>query len=115
MVYNTSSGWIVLYGDKRAEREVGKLAEDVRANLEKIVGLIESYGLENVHEPYVKHLQGKLWEMRARGKDGIARAVYVTVFGKRAVILHAFVKKTQKTPPEAIDLAMKRAKELGCL
>jgi phage-related protein len=60
-------------------------------------------------------LQGKLWEIRARGKDGIARAVYIAVFGKRVVILHVFVKKTQKTPPEAIELSLKRAKELGYL
>ncbi len=51
-----------------------------------------------VHEPYVKHLEGPVWEMRMRGKDGIARAAYVTATDKRVVIVHVFVKKTQKTP-----------------
>ena len=115
MVYNTSSGWVVVYGDKRAEKEVSNLVDDVRAHLLRIIDLIEKYGLEQVHEPYVKHLRGKLWEMRMRGKDGIARAVYVASDGKRVVILHAFVKKTQKTPPDVIELAIKRAKELGYL
>jgi phage-related protein len=115
MAYNTRSGWVVIYGDNRAEKEVGKLADDVKANFLRIVDLIEQYGLEQVHEPYIKHLQGKLWEMRMRGRDGIARAAYVTAQGKRVVVLHAFIKKTQKTPPESIELALKRAKELGYL
>jgi len=115
MVYDTLSGWVVLYGDKRAEKEVGKLADDVRADFLRIVDMVERYGLEQVHEPYVKHLQSKLWEMRMRGRDGIARAAYVTAQGKRVVVLHAFVKKTQQTPRETIELALKRAKELGYL
>jgi len=94
---------------------MGRLADDIRADFLRIVDLIEPYGLEDVHEPYVKHLKGKVWEMRLCGHDGIARVAYVTAQGKRVVILHAFVKKTQKTPPEAIELALKRAKELGYL
>jgi phage-related protein len=46
------------------------------------------------------------------GRDGIARAIYVAVSGRRIVVLHALVKKTQKTSPQAIRLALKRAKEL---
>jgi phage-related protein len=115
MVYATQSGWVVAFADHRAEKEVSKLAEDVRAYLERITDLIEQYGLEQVHEPYVKHISGKIWEIRAKGRDGIARALYVTTVGKRVWILHAFVKKTNKTRSEAIDLAKRRAKELGLL
>ena len=115
MVYSTPSGWIVTYGDKRAQKEVDRLADDIQADFLSVVEMIERCGLEQVHEPYVKHLRGKLWEMRMRGKDGIARAAYITIQGKRVVVLHAFVKKTQQTPTEAIELALKRAKELGYL
>jgi len=62
--------------------------------------------------PHVKPLRDKLWEMRMSGRDGIARAIYVLAHGRRIVILHAFAKKTQKTPPEAIRLALRRAKEV---
>ncbi|MDR3424672.1 MAG: type II toxin-antitoxin system RelE/ParE family toxin [Alphaproteobacteria bacterium] len=113
MVYNTPSGWVVGYGDDRVEKEVNKLADDVHADLLHVTDMIEHYGLENVHAPFVKHLRGKLWEIRVRGRDGIARAAYVAASGKRVVILHVFVKKTQKTPEEIIDLAIKRGKELG--
>jgi phage-related protein len=50
--------------------------------------------------------------MRLTGRDGIARALYVTVVGRRVIVVHAFVKKTQKTPRSAIELALRRAKEI---
>jgi len=46
------------------------------------------------------------------GKDGIGRVIYILADEKRIVILHAFIKKTQKTPPRALRLALERAKEL---
>ena len=50
--------------------------------------------------------------MRLRGRDGIARSLYVTASGRRVVILRTFVKKTQKTPRREIELALRRAKEV---
>jgi phage-related protein len=50
-----------------------------------------------------------------RGRDGIARAVYVSTNGRRLVVVHVFVKKTQKTPRSAIDTAARRAKEAGLI
>lgn len=81
------------------------LNEDARAE-------IEAHGLERIGEPHLKHLEGKLWEMRMKGKDGIARSFYVAAKGKRVVVLRSFVKKTQKTPRREIKLALDRAKEL---
>lgn len=72
---------------------------------------IASVGLESLGEPHVKHLEGKLWELRLTGRDGIARALYVTAIGRRVVVVRAFVKKTQKTPRSEIELAPQRAKE----
>lgn len=115
MIYSTPSGWTVVFGDHRAEKEVSKLAIDIRAHLERTVDLIERYGLEAIHEPHVKHLRGKIWEIRVKGKDGIARSLYVVASEKRVVIVHSFVKKTQTTPREAIELAIKRAKEIGVM
>jgi phage-related protein len=60
----------------------------------------------------VKHLEDKLWELRMTGRDGIARAIYVTASGRRVVILRAFVKKAQKTPRQELELARQRAKNL---
>ena len=84
----------------------------MRARFERIVALIKSKGLSQVHEPYVKHLEDKLWEMRMRGRDGIARSIYVTASGQRIVVLDSFIKKTQQTPKSALKIARARAKEV---
>lgn len=104
--------WTVEFLGAEALREMESFPADIRASFERIVRLIQSVGLERVHEPYIKHMEGRLWEMRLKGKDGIARALYVTAVGKRIVILRAFAKKTQKTPRREIELALKRAKEV---
>jgi phage-related protein len=92
--------------------EIAALPIDIRAKLAQIVDLMVEVGPQRMREPYVKPLGDKLWEMRMRGRDGIARAIYILAHERRIVILHAFVKKTQRTPPREIRLALVRAKEL---
>ncbi|MEA3044780.1 MAG: hypothetical protein QOH47_2618 [Sphingomonadales bacterium] len=104
--------WSVEYVNALARAEVDALPLDIRANFERIVGLIRSLGLARMREPYVKHLDGKLWEMRLKGKDGIARSLYVTASGRRVIVLRTFVKKSPKAPPREIRLAFERAKEV---
>lgn len=104
--------WSVEFLNQDVLDEMEKQPREVRAKFEHIVRLIEANGLEQVHEPYIKHLEGKLWEMRMKGKSTIARALYLTVVGKRIVIVRVFTKKTQKTPRREIELALKRAREL---
>lgn len=70
------------------------------------------FNLEQMREPYVKHLEGPVWEMRLNGRSGIARACYVTALGKRVVVIHVFEKKTEKTPRHELQTALKRAKEV---
>ena len=84
----------------------------VRAALDKIVERIETLGLDRLHEPHVKHLQGKIWEMRPSAVGDEGRALYVAVSGRRVVILAAFMKKSRKTPGRWIKLALDRARSL---
>jgi phage-related protein len=104
--------WTVETLNDVVDAELTALPEDMRARFAYIAGLIESFGLEKVREPHVKHLQGPLWEMRMKGRDGISRAIYVTATGRRVVVVRAFVKKTQATPRKELEIAMKRAKEV---
>ena len=104
--------WSVEMLNDTIAAEVDALPADMQAKFLRIVFLISNFGLEMLHEPQIKHFQGKLWEMRLKGRNGISRALYVTAYGKRVVVLRAFVKKTQKTPPAEIDLALRRAKEI---
>lgn len=103
-------GWAVETLNENVAAEIEALPEDMRARLTRIAQLIEEAGLDRVGEPHVRHLQGRLWEMRLKGRSGISRALYVTALGQRAVIVRVFVKKTEKTPRREIELALARAK-----
>jgi phage-related protein len=102
--------WHVEVLNEKVEAEIEAWPYEVRAALTKIVERIEQVGLMNVHEPHVRQVARKLWEMRpsAIGQEG--RALYVTASGRRVIIVAAFMKKTQKTPRHMIDLALDRAK-----
>ena len=104
--------WTLVFANATAEAELNALPDDMQMRFGRIARLIAENGLVAMREPYVKHLTGKLWEMRISGRDGIARSIYVTASGRRAIVLRTFVKKTQQTPPREIELAMKRMKEI---
>ncbi len=104
--------WRVEYLDEDVKAALDAMPDDIRASFRRIVEMIGSHGLERMREPYVKHLQGPVWEMRMKGRDGIARAAYVTATGRRVVVVHVFSKKTQKTPRREIETALRRAKEV---
>ena len=59
------------------------LPADMRARLTQIAELIEAVGLPSVREPHVRHIRGPIWEIRLKGKAGIARALYIAVKEKR--------------------------------
>ena len=71
-----------------------------------------THGPRQVGMPHVRHLEDKLWAMRLTGRDGIARAVYVTQAGQRLTVLHVFIKKMQKTPRPALAIARARLRSL---
>ncbi|MGF6429324.1 MULTISPECIES: type II toxin-antitoxin system RelE/ParE family toxin [Bradyrhizobium] len=104
--------WSVEILNEVVVEEIAALPADMQARFIRLSERIAAAGLESLGEPHVKHLVGKLWELRLTGRDGIARALYVTAFGRRVVIVRAFVKKSQKTPPSEIELALRRAKEV---
>jgi phage-related protein len=104
--------WRVEFLDDAIEADLEAMPVDIQASFLRISRLIESEGLHKLRQPYVKHLEGPVWEMRMKGKDGIARAAYVTATGQRVVVVHVFRKKTPKTPRREIDIAVRRAKEV---
>jgi phage-related protein len=104
--------WAVLFLDERVEAEMQDQPKDIRARFDHIKQLLAESGPVHLPPNYIKHIGGQLWELRIKGKDGIARAFFVTAAGQRLVILRVFTKKTQKTPPREIELARKRAEEV---
>lgn len=104
--------WSVVLLNESVEEEIRSLPRDMRAKFVRISNMVCEFGLHQVGMPYVRPIQGKLWEMRMKGKDGISRALYVVATGKKVVVVRAFVKKSQKTPTHEIRLALERAKEI---
>ncbi|MFQ5598643.1 MAG: type II toxin-antitoxin system RelE/ParE family toxin [Nitrospiria bacterium] len=66
----------------------------------------------NLGMPFTRSMGENLFEIRARGKEGIGRVFFYTVVGHKIVILHAFIKKTNKTPRKELDIARKRLSEV---
>ncbi len=108
-----SARWVVETLDETVDAELESLPADMRARLAHIAQLIEEQGFEFVGLPHVRHIEGLIWEMRLKGRAGIARALYVTAFQRRVVIVRVFVKKTESTPRREIELALARARVIG--
>lgn len=96
-----------------AERELLALPADLQAHFIHVAEMLEEAGPYQVGMPLVRPLEAKLWEMRLKGKDGIARAIYFAATGRRLVVLRFFVKKTRATPRREIEIARRRMSEVG--
>ncbi len=104
--------WTIETLNKVVDEELDSLEATFKAKFLHIAEMLQEFGPNNVKAPHCKPLGNKLWEIRMKGKPGIARAIYVIAKHKRIIVLHVFVKKTQKTPKKAIDIAKERLKEI---
>lgn len=66
----------------------------------------------NIGEPHTKAFGEGLFELRLKGAEGIARVFFCTLVGKRIVMLHSFIKKSERTPARELDVAVTRMKEI---
>lgn len=99
------------YFHERVLVEIESWPVDVLADYARLLELLAEHG-PNLRLPHSRALGEGLFELRPRGKVAMGRALYCFVVGKRVVIVHAFVKKTQQTPDKELKLARKRVKEL---
>jgi len=76
------------------------------AKLIRAIEILKSDGFM-VREPYSKHLEDGIFEVRAQVGSNISRVLYFFFTGRQFVLTHGFIKKTQKTPPSEIDKAKK--------
>ncbi|MBK6975620.1 MAG: type II toxin-antitoxin system RelE/ParE family toxin [Sterolibacteriaceae bacterium] len=101
----------VEYFHERVLAEVESWPVDVLADYARIIELLAEHG-PSLRLPHSRAFGGGLFELRLRGRGGIGRAFYCFLVGRRVVVLHAFIKKTQQTPDRELKLARKRQKEL---
>ncbi len=87
---------------------------DVLAEYAHLIELLVEYGPgPGLRLPHSRAMGDGLFELRPRGRSGIGRAFYCFLIGRRVVVLHSFIKKTQQTPEKELKLARKRMKEIN--
>jgi phage-related protein len=80
------------------------------ANIIEAMEMLKTFGLQ-LRDPYVKFVGDKLYELRIKDPDGIYRIFYFAATGKKFVMVHGYVKKSQKIPTKELAKAKKRMKE----
>ena len=103
--------WHISFYNHKVEIETLSFPKGILVNFTHIAEMIEEFG-PALGAPYTKALSGGLFEIRAKGKEGIGRSFFCMVKGKEVIILHSFIKKSQKTPKKEMKLARKRLKEV---
>jgi phage-related protein len=101
----------VEYFHPKVLAEIESWPVDILADYARLVELLVEFG-PSLRLPHSRSMGQGLFELRPHGKSGIGRALYCFHIGKRISVVHAFVKKTQKTPDRDLKLARKRVKEL---
>jgi phage-related protein len=103
--------WTIDYYSEDVRLEIEALPVGIRASYARLTELLEEFGLE-LRMPHSRAMGGGLFELRPRGREGIARVFYCTKVGRKIIILHSFIKKTNETPKRELDIARRRRKEV---
>ena len=103
--------WKISFFNQKVESEILAFPAGILANFLHILELIEEFG-PALGKPHTSPMGDGLFEIRAKGKEGIGRAFFCTVKGQEIVILHSFIKKTQRTPKKELEKARRRLKEI---
>jgi phage-related protein len=104
--------WIIDYYSEDVRLEIAFLPVGIRASYARLTNLLEEFGLD-LRMPHSRAMGGGLFELRPKGREGIARVFYCMKVGRKIIILHSFVKKTNETPKRELDLAHRRQKEIA--
>ncbi len=103
--------WEITFYSEKVEEQTLSFPPGILANLLHILELIREFG-PNLGRPHTAPLGKGLFEIRAKGREGIGRSFFCSIKNNEIVILHSIVKKTKKAPKKDLDLAIKRLKEV---
>jgi len=105
---------VEFYKDKNGREPLTEFLDDLpvdtRAKVVKLLDLLTEQGVL-LKEPYTRQIKGKIRELRIKDNLGHVRVFYFTFTGRRFILLHGFLKKTDKTPEREIGVAEKRMKD----
>ena len=103
--------WQLTYYNAKVAEQIVAWPRGIRASFLRTAEMMETEG-PNIGMPHTRAMGGGLFEVRAKGQEGIGRAFYCTAVGQHVVILHAIIKKTEATPPHDLSIARARQKEV---
>jgi phage-related protein len=101
----------ISYYSQEVQEDILNFPVTLQARYIALTDRMIEYG-PNLGLPHTDAFGGGLFELRLKGAEGIARVFFCTMVGQEIIILHSFIKKTQKTPEKELKLAKKRMKEL---
>lgn len=104
--------WHITYYSEKVQKEVLSLPAGIAADYLRLTDAMTQFGA-NLRMPHSRAMGGGLFELRPKSAEGIGRVFYCTQVGRRIVVLHSFVKKTQETPDSELRIAKKRLKEVN--
>ena len=104
--------WTIEYFSEAVRLEIDALPVGIRASYARLTDLLEEFGLD-LRMPHSRAMGDGLFELRPKGREGIARVFYCTQVGRRIIVLHSFIKKTNETPKRELDIARKRQQEVS--
>ena len=96
---------------KDVEKDILSMPPKIQARMIRLLELIEEHGA-NLGPPHTDSMGSGLFEIRAKAKEGIGRGLFCYLDGQNIHVLHAFVKKSGKTPKKDLELARERLKEV---
>jgi phage-related protein len=111
MSYNPFGPFTVEFVNERVEAEILDWPRGIRSSFTRVTERMVTEG-PDLGMPYTRAFGAGLFEIRARGREGIGRAFFCTLTGRRVIVLHGFIKKTEETPSHEIQVARKRQKEI---
>lgn len=103
--------WAINYYNEKVFNEIKELPSALRGRYVALMERMCEYG-PNLGMPHTRSLGNGLFELRIKAMEGIARVFYCTKIGNEIIVLHSFLKKTQKIPRNELELANKRLKEV---
>lgn len=103
--------YTISYYCEAVQAEILSLPKTLQARYISLSARMLAHG-PNLGEPHTQAFGEGLFELRLKGAEGVARVFYCTLVGRRIVMLHSFVKKTQKTPLRERRIAEARMKEV---
>ncbi len=103
--------WEITYYSEKVRQAIDGWPLGIRAFYTRVTERMKIWG-PNLGMPFTRSMGGDLFEIRAIGKEGIGRAFFCTITKRRIVILHEFIKKSEKTPKKELEIARKRVLEV---